>query len=121
MTELGLALAAAFGAPARYVTDTLIARRLGPRWPWGTLTVNFVGSFLLGLLTGLALHHGLPRPAKAVLGTGFCGTLTTYSTFSYEAVRLAAERRIGACAAYVGLSLAGGLALAAAGLGLALS
>lgn len=120
MTELLLAAAAAVGAPARYAADTVLARRTGGRWPVGTLAVNVAGALVLGVLSGLALHHGLSGRAKSVWGSGFCGALTTYSTFSYEAVRLAQERRLLAATAYVSLTLALGLLAAAAGLGLAL-
>lgn len=120
MTELGLALAAALGAPARYVVDVMLIRRYGAHRPLGTLSVNLCGSFLLGLLTGLGLHHGLSPSARAVWGTGFCGALTTYSAFSYEAVRLMEQHRRAECAWYVGISLVGGLGAAALGLGLAL-
>jgi CrcB protein len=120
VTEVLLAVAAAFGAVARYATDTLCVRALGPRWPWGTFTVNVLGALVLGLLTGLMLHHGLSRDTKAIFGTGFCGAFTTYSTFSYEAVRLAQEQRRATAAGYVALTLIGGLGAAAGGLGLAL-
>ncbi|SDK37309.1 fluoride efflux transporter CrcB [Nonomuraea jiangxiensis] len=85
MTILLVALGAAIGAPLRYLTDRLVQARHDSVFPWGTLVVNLTGSFVLGLLVGL--------PADAtwsvLLGTGFCGTLTTYSTFSYETLRLA--------------------------------
>jgi CrcB protein len=50
--------------------------------------INLSGSFLLGLITGLALYHGLGKVPKMILGTGFCGAFTAFSTFSYETVRL---------------------------------
>jgi fluoride exporter len=120
MTEVLLAVAAAAGAVVRYVTDTACVQKFGARWPIGTFVVNVIGAFALGLLTGLVLHHGLSHNTKAVLGTGFCGAFTTYSTFSFEAARLAQERRSMAAAGYVALTLAVGLSAAAAGLGLAL-
>ena len=76
MTVLLVALGAALGAPVRYVTAHLLDDRL----PWGTVTVNVVGSFLLGLFGGLALTGD----TLAFLGTGFCGGLTTYSAFAVQ-------------------------------------
>ena len=87
MTVVLVALGAAVGAPLRYVTDRLVQRKTGSRFPLGTLTVNVAGSLLLGFLIGL------PADARlvALLGTGFCGALTTYSTFGLETVTLARE------------------------------
>ncbi len=73
MTWLLVALGAAVGAPLRYVAGQLLDGRL----PWGTVAVNWAGTFLLGWFSGL----GLSGHTLAFLGTGFCGTLTTYSTF----------------------------------------
>jgi fluoride exporter len=73
---------AALGAPVRYLLNTVVAARFPSRFPWGTFVVNVAGSFVLGLLTA-ASSTWMP-----LLGTGFCGGLTTYSTFSYETVRL---------------------------------
>ena len=92
MLLLGIAVAGAVGAPARFLLEYAVGERWTPRWPVGTFLVNVTGSFVLGLLTGLALYHALPSAPKTVLGTGFCGAYTTFSTFTYETVRLA-ERR----------------------------
>jgi CrcB protein len=73
VTVLYVALGAALGAPLRFLT----AHYLDGRLPWGTVLVNVTGSFVLGAVTGLALD----RDAVAVLATGFCGGLTTYSAF----------------------------------------
>jgi fluoride exporter len=76
VTVLLVALGAAVGAPLRYLVTHLLDARL----PWGTVAVNVAGSFLLGLFGGL----GLTGDAIALLGTGFCGGLTTYSAFAVQ-------------------------------------
>ncbi|TDC20262.1 fluoride efflux transporter CrcB [Streptomyces sp. 8K308] len=73
------------GAPLRYLTDRAVQWRHDAVFPWGTLAVNVTGCLLLGVLTGAAPSEDL----RLLLGTGLCGALTTYSTFSYECLRLA--------------------------------
>ncbi len=90
MTALLVALGAAIGAPLRYLVDQAVSRRHDSVFPWGTFVVNVAGSFLLGLLAALGLRAG--APVLALAGTGFCGALTTYSTFGYETIRLLQER-----------------------------
>ncbi|SDD58295.1 fluoride efflux transporter FluC [Glycomyces harbinensis] len=115
MTLLLVAAGAAVGAPARFLTDVLIAHYAGRRLPWGTLAVNTTGS---GIAVFLAV--AIADPAwTALLATGFCGALTTYSTLSYETLVLAEEGRWRAAAANVGLNLAGGLAAGLIGLAIA--
>jgi len=86
---LGIALAGAVGAPARYVVDIVVIERTEGGLPLGTLVINVTGSFLLGLITGFALYHAFPSTPRTILATGFCGAYTTFSTFAYEVVRLA--------------------------------
>ena len=112
-TVLWVALGAAIGAPARYLTDRAVQGWHDSVFPWGTLTVNIVGSFLLGLLTVMSTH--LSPAVGAALGLGFCGALTTYSTFSFEILRLLEDRARFYAVANVGASLFGGLG--AVGLG----
>lgn len=89
MTGYLLMLAgAAIGAPARYLIDRAVQTRHQTLMPWGTMSVNIAGSLVLGLLVGLDVHHDVPAPVALGLGVGFCGTLTTFSTFSYETLRL---------------------------------
>lgn len=114
MTVLLVALGAAFGAPLRYITDRVVQSRHDSGFPWGTFTVNTVGSLILGVVAGASTSPGI----AALVGTGFCGALTTYSTFGYETVALA-DRRAWLYAAMNALgSVAAGLG--AAGLGLAI-
>jgi CrcB protein len=86
---LAFLAAAAVGALARFLLDGLVQTRTGGTYPWGTFVINASGSLVLGVLTGLALHHGLSPATKTVLGTGFCGAFTTFSTFTFETIRLA--------------------------------
>jgi CrcB protein len=116
-----VAVGALVGAPTRYVTDVVVTRRTGGRFPYGTLAVNVAGSFVLGLVVGLGLHPGLSANLTALLGTGFCGALTTYSTFSQESVALLRDGRSRAAGLSLLVSTVAGLAAAAAGLGLALT
>ncbi|MCA1657059.1 MAG: fluoride efflux transporter CrcB [Actinobacteria bacterium] len=88
---VGFVAAAAIGAALRYLVDGYVGDRVEGAFPWGTFVVNVSGSLLLGVLTGLALYHTFPTTPKVVLGTGFCGAYTTFSTFSFETVRLLEE------------------------------
>ncbi|UGY92757.1 fluoride efflux transporter FluC [Streptomyces gobiensis] len=89
MTWLLVALGAAVGAPLRYLADRAVQIRHDSVFPWGTLVVNAGGSLVLGVLTGAVTGGAVGSGAQALLGTGLCGALTTYSTFSYETLRLA--------------------------------
>lgn len=116
LTLLVVAAAGALGAPARYLADQWVLARTSGRLPWGTFWVNTSGAFALGVVTGLGLHHGLGPLPTAAVGTGFCGAYTTFSTFSYETVRLVEDGSLGAAATNAAASLGAGLAAAAAGL-----
>jgi fluoride exporter len=111
--------AAVAGAVARYLLDGIVQERTGGRYPWGTCVINISGSFVLGLVTGAVLYHGFSTQGRFVLGTGFCGAYTTFSTFTFETLTLAESGRGRAAARNVVLSVAGGLAAAGAGLALA--
>lgn len=99
----------AVGAAARYLLDTAVRARARTPFPWGTLAVNVLGSAVLGVLTGLTAHGGVPEAVRLTLGTGFCGALTTYSTFSYETLMLAESGRRRTAAANVLLSVVAGV------------
>lgn len=111
MSWLLVVVGAMVGAPLRYLTDRFVQARHDTVFPWGTLTVNVVGSALLGALTAAAAS---PQ-AQLLIGTGFCGGLTTYSTFSYETLRLAQDGARLVSAANVVVSVAAGLGAAVAG------
>jgi len=83
------------GAPARYLADRAVQARYDSVFPWGTFAVNMIGSLILGFLLGAQRHLGLPSSAVLLLGTGFCGGLTTFSTFSYETLRLLEDGAVG--------------------------
>ncbi len=112
-------VAAAVGAPARYLLDGLVQDRTRGEFPWGTCVVNVSGSFVLGVISGLALYHAFPISAKLVLGTGFCGAYTTFSTFTFETVRLAEAGLTRAAIRNVVVNTGGALVAAGAGLALA--
>ncbi|MBO1414443.1 fluoride efflux transporter CrcB [Streptomyces sp. FH025] len=80
---------AVVGAPLRYLTDRAVQSRHDSVFPWGTFLVNVVGCLVLGLVTGAVTAGAASSELQLLLGTGLCGALTTYSTFSYETLRLA--------------------------------
>jgi CrcB protein len=91
VTLLFVVLGGAVGAPLRYLTDLFVQSRHDSVFPWGTLTVNVVGSAILGSVLAAASSGRLSAGLVALLGTGLCGALTTFSTFGFETVRLVQE------------------------------
>ena len=112
-------VAAAIGAPARYLLDGWVQERRGGDFPMGTLVVNLVGCLALGVVTGLGIHHGLAGEARAALGSGGLGAFTTFSAVSFETVRLVEVGDARAAARNVLAQGLGGLLAAAAGLAVA--
>lgn len=110
MTAVLVFLGAAVGAPLRYLTDRLVQSRHDSLFPWGTLTVNLVGSLVLGVLAGAGT--AVPHGVLALAGVGFCGALTTYSTFSYETLRLAEQKAYFYAAMNVIVTIVAGLGAA---------
>ncbi|WP_372344212.1 fluoride efflux transporter CrcB [Streptomyces sp. KL116D] len=110
---------AVVGAPLRYLTDRAVQRRFDTVFPWGTFTVNVSGSLILGLLTGAVAFGAASSQVQLLIGTGLCGALTTYSTFSYETLRLTEDRAGFFAAANVLASVAAGLGAAFVGAALA--
>ena len=109
-----VAAGGAVGSVARYAVGVAAGgvAGAGAWWPWGTFVVNVVGSFVLGVLVG-ATPAG--HPARLLLGTGFCGGFTTFSTFSTEIIALAEGGAGARAGAYALGSVALGIAAAAAG------
>jgi fluoride exporter len=116
VTAALVAAAGGAGALARYVLDGSVQERADSVLPLGTLTVNVTGSFLLGVLVGLGLHHVVPADANRIAGTGFLGGYTTFSAFAYETNRLVEDGSRGLAFANTLGSVVAGLLAALAGL-----
>ncbi|MBQ1119384.1 MULTISPECIES: fluoride efflux transporter CrcB [Streptomyces] len=110
---------AAVGAPLRYLTDRAVQARHDALFPWGTFVVNIAGCLLLGLVTGAALAGAASSSVQLLLGTGLCGALSTYSTFSYETLRLAEQGAARYALLNVAASVSVGLGAACAGVAVA--
>lgn len=115
MTLLLVFVGGAIGAPARYLIDRWIQSRHDLRFPFGTLLINAVGSLILGIIAGGVARHGWSAHTQALVGTGFCGGLTTFSTFSVETVELMQGRLAVRATGYLALSCVVGVGLAALG------
>ena len=112
MTPLWVALGAVVGAPLRLLAERVAVARRGRGSVLGTLVVNVVGSAVLGVLLGL---HDVPPAVLALVGTGFCGSLTTFSTYGNDVVRLVEEGAVPRAVVYLLGSLGLGLAAATGG------
>ncbi|MFB7472644.1 fluoride efflux transporter CrcB [Kitasatospora sp. NPDC056184] len=119
MNWLLVVAGALVGAPLRYLTDRAVQSRHDSVFPWGTFVVNAGGCLVLGLVTGAVAAGAASSHVQLLLGTGLCGALTTYSTFSYETLRLAGSGAGRYAVANVAGSVAAGLAAAYAGAELA--
>ena len=118
MIPLLVVAGALAGAPLRLLADRIAASRRGKGSVLGTLAVNVAGSGLLGVVLG---WDGASADVVALVGTGFCGTLTTFSTFGFDVVRLVEARALARALAYLAATLVLGLGAAAGGYGLTAS
>ncbi|MFY2791539.1 fluoride efflux transporter CrcB [Rhodococcus sp. MALMAid1271] len=98
MIALWVVLAGSAGAVSRFVLDGVIRSRLKTEIPYATVVINVVGSAILGVVAGLVTFRSAPEQVQAIVGVGFCGGFTTFSTASVETVRLLERRRYGSAA-----------------------
>lgn len=115
MTVAMVLLGGAIGAPMRYLADLFIQSKHDSVFPWGTFTVNVVGSLILGVTAAVVNDLGPPAWVLALVGTGFCGALTTFSTFGFETIRLLEEGSVLTAVANCAASLMVGLGACAGG------
>lgn len=115
---IAVALGGALGSVGRYGVG-LAARALWPGWPWGTLLVNLIGSFVIGLLFAAFLLRPAPEWLRVGLMTGVLGGFTTFSAFSVDTLELLRADGLGGAGLYVVLTLLTGLAACALGMWLA--
>jgi CrcB protein len=119
-TILAVGLGGAIGSIARYLTIAGAGRFFGTGFPWGTLAVNVVGSFIIGVLAEIFRRHVLRDPVLgALLTTGFVGGFTTFSTFSLDVALLFERGELATAGGYILASVV--LSLTAIGCGLALT
>ena len=119
MTVLLVAVGGAAGAASRYLLDRSVQGRHETGFPFGTFAVNVLATLVLGFVTGAVVGGPVPMWVATLVGTGFCGALSTWSTFAYETLRLAEERSVRAAATNVVVSVGVGLAAAVVGATLA--
>lgn len=119
MTYLWIAIGGALGSVGRAWLALLVARLTGPQFPWGTILINVVGSFVIGLFATLTAPAGgrvsVPPDARAFVMVGICGGFTTFSSFSLQTLELARADQYGHALANVALSIVLCLASVAAG------
>jgi fluoride exporter len=113
MTLALVCIGAVVGAPLRYLTDQVVQTKHDTVFPWGTFSVNVAGCLVLGALIGAGT--ALPGAVITLLGTGFCGALTTYSTFSFETWRLVEQRSYFYACANIVVSVVAGVGAALLG------
>ncbi|HIV77179.1 fluoride efflux transporter CrcB [Sphingomonas yabuuchiae] len=111
-------LGGALGSGARHLTGRYMLHAFGPSFPYGTLTVNWVGGLLMGLLAGVLARTGAAEGWRLFIGVGILGGFTTFSSFSLDTITLIERGQITVALGYIALSLLGSLAALWAGLSL---
>ena len=106
---LAVAIGGAFGALGRYSLSTWVQNALGSSFPWGTLGVNVIGSFLVGALVAAVQKGVLPPEFQTLAAVGLLGSFTTFSAFSLETIELIQEGAWVRGVAYVAVSVSVGL------------
>lgn len=99
MTPIFIALAGSVGAVSRFIFDNYIKAKYNSEFPWATFVINVTGSLMLGLVAGVLLKYKYFNDIGTIIGVGFCGGYTTFSTASFETVRLLEKRRYAAASA----------------------
>jgi CrcB protein len=113
-------LGGAFGSGARYLTGIAALRAVGPGYPYGTLTVNVIGGFAMGVLVGLLARASVPGENwRLLFGVGLLGGFTTFSSFSLDAVNMIQRGDWGVAIGYALISVLGSVAALFAGLAIA--
>lgn len=105
----------ALGAALRYNASSWFKARSHSDFRWGTFTVNVAAAFFTGIAVQAGMDGGAGPRVQLLVVTGFCGALSTWSTFSYELLTLASARRLAVAAGYLTLTLVIGLGLSFAG------
>jgi CrcB protein len=114
---LFVAIGGAIGSALRYGAALLIPRNPDVGWPWSTLAVNIVGSFIIGILAQIAVRNSwMSGPGYLLLATGICGGFTTFSSLSLECIQMMQRGRMAAALLYAGFSFVVGLAFCFTGM-----
>jgi len=115
MNFLLVMIGGAVGSAGRYAVGKATLGALGPNYPWGTLAVNLIGGFLMGLLAGMLARTGGSEQTRVLIGVGVLGGFTTFSAFSLDAVTMIERGQWGVAITYALVSVIGSvLALFAA-------
>lgn len=118
MNVLLVMLGGAVGSGARYGVGKLTLDQLGPNYPWGTLAVNLIGGFWMGLLAGVLARTGGSEQTRLLVGVGMLGGFTTFSAFSLDTVLLIERGQWGVALGYLLVSVIGSVLALFAGLSL---